>query len=289
MNIAKKRRGCNPGAKKKQTDFSIPGNRCGHDPSAPRSFVPPEGHAKRPGVLRKIINGVRGYFDTPGKIPTLNAVNGSTRQQRSERREACILVMSAAIHYLDLVTLRVGVPQDDKSFLGITMKKLAEIAGIGLRRAERAAHDLVAAGIMTVYPICEQVGPGEFVGRAAIRTIPSSLFGIFAAEERLKHERTRASKRRRQGKPPPPTRTDAARMNIALNAARNALGGHAAKSSESVSTHSHDNSTARSRSDDVRRQIEDMDAIRLVHPTFSDSEVIELYKNRKATKKQQGP
>jgi hypothetical protein len=67
------------------------GNRCGHDPRAPRAFVPPPQHKPRPGVLVQLIRRVRAYFDDPARLPTLNAANGSPRRQRSERRESCIL------------------------------------------------------------------------------------------------------------------------------------------------------------------------------------------------------
>jgi hypothetical protein len=74
----------------------------------------------------------------------LNLANGKDSQQRSERREGCL------IHYLDLLTLRVGIPQDDGSFGGIGLEWIAELSGMGLRRVERATHDLVAAGIVVV-------------------------------------------------------------------------------------------------------------------------------------------
>jgi hypothetical protein len=203
------------------------GNRCGHDPEAPRAFVSPAEHRPRPGVLRKLIERVHGYFDHPARLPSLNAANGKARQQRSERREACILLLSSLIHYLDLTTLRVGIPCGDGSFIGLTMDKLAEVAGLGLRRAERSLHDLVAAGILTVFPISTQIAPGEFVGRAAIRVIPSALFGTFGLGERLKRERAKASKRRREEEPKkPPSPTAQARIRLALNAVRGKLGLH---------------------------------------------------------------
>jgi hypothetical protein len=175
------------------------GNRCGHDPEAPRWFAPPEEHKPRPGILRKLGEKIRGYYDEPAKtLPSLNLANGKDRQQRSERREGCLGVLGCLVHYLDLLTLRVGIPQDDGSFGGIGMERIADLSGMGLRRVERATHDLVAAGILGVYPIAQEERPGEFTGLPAIRTLSASLFNAFGLGHWLKHERDKASKRRRK-------------------------------------------------------------------------------------------
>jgi hypothetical protein len=175
------------------------GNRCGHDPEAPRWFAPPEEHKPRPGILRKLGEKIRGYYDAPAKtLPSLNLANGKDRQQRSERREGCLGVLGCLVHYLDLLTLRVGIPQEDGSFGGISMERIADLSGMGLRRVERATHDLVAAGIVTVRPIAKEEWPGEFTGLPAIRTISTSLFAAFGLSFWLKHERHKASKRRRK-------------------------------------------------------------------------------------------
>ena len=133
------------------------GNNCGHCPSTPRYFIPPEKHANRPVILSRIITAIRKYYENPNTLPLLNAANESDRQQRSERREACISLLGCILHYTDLVTLRVGIPQPDGSMAGLTLPFIADLSGLGERRAERAIHDLKAAGIITVHPICEKI------------------------------------------------------------------------------------------------------------------------------------
>lgn len=118
------------------------GNKCGHQTDAPRFFAPPEKHAKRPEILRRIQLAIQNYYRKPGTLPLLNAVNGSNRQQRSERREACIDMLGCILHYTDLITLRVAIPQANGSTAGLTMPYLANLSGLGERRAERAIHDL---------------------------------------------------------------------------------------------------------------------------------------------------
>ncbi|MCB1825809.1 MAG: hypothetical protein KDJ54_14985, partial [Candidatus Competibacteraceae bacterium] len=41
----------------------LTGNRCGHDPAAPRWFEPPPQHAARPKILLQLQERVRAYFD----------------------------------------------------------------------------------------------------------------------------------------------------------------------------------------------------------------------------------
>ena len=175
------------------------GNRCGHDPGAPRWFDPPSSHARRPGILRKLSERLRDYYRAPRKfIPSLDTANGSDRQQRSERREACLALLGCIVHYSDLVTLRVGIPQADGSFAGLTMPFLAELSGLGERRAERAIHDLKIAGLVTVHPICKRLDDCAYKGVAAIRALSAKAFDIFGLGRWLRHERDKAAARRRK-------------------------------------------------------------------------------------------
>ncbi|MCB1794083.1 MAG: replication protein RepA [Candidatus Competibacteraceae bacterium] len=202
---------------------TVAGNRCGHDPATPRWFEPPPQHAARPKILLQLQERVRAYFDDPKVLPSLNAANGSPRQQRSERREACLDLLGALVHYLDLATLRVGIPQTDGSTQGLSLAFLAEKAGLGRRRAERACRDLRKAGLVTVYPRAQPTGDNRYRGLPAIRGVPEALFQVFSLSKWLQHERDKAVKRRRR---------DRRRHEAAATAAeqgRRALNGDAAR------------------------------------------------------------
>lgn len=180
------------------------GNNCGHIPENPRWFSPPEKH-KRPKILTEIQQRIRQYYQKPAQLlPLLCYIYGNKskkskkRQQRSERREACINVLACLLHYMDLTTLRVGIPQTDGSFKGIDMRFIAERCGLNLRRVERAMNDLVKSGLVTVHPLCEKISEIAYKGYAAIRTISKQLFTIFSLEGRLRHERERASERQKK-------------------------------------------------------------------------------------------
>lgn len=176
------------------------GNRCGHNPLAPRCFVPPPEHQTRPGILLRLSNRLESYYKDPAAVlPSLNFANGSTRQQRSERREACLIVLDTLIHYLDLVTLKVGIPRAD-SMAGLTMAFIAERAGLNLNRVERAIRDLKRAGILSVQPLVTRAATGGLIGLGAIRAISPKLFAVFGLEAWLRFERKKAAKQRRLAK-----------------------------------------------------------------------------------------
>jgi hypothetical protein len=188
------------------------GNKCGHSPNAPRFFSAPEKHAKRPEILRRAQIALREYYAKPSAtLPGLNRISlpereyrgqrrreyrPSGRRQRSERREACIDILACILHYTDLVTLRVAIPQADGSTAGLTMPYLATLSGLGERRAERAIRDLKAAGIITVHPICEKLKDSTYKGLAAIRTVSKHLFTVLGFHDWLKHEQRKAQERR---------------------------------------------------------------------------------------------
>ena len=206
------------------------GNRCGHDPACPRWFEPPAHHAPHPKILVKLQAAVRAYFADPAVLPSLNAANGSSRQQRSERREACLALLGALVHYLDLTTLRVGIPQADGSFQGLSLEFLAEKAGLGLRRAERACRDLRKAGLVEVYPIAQKTDGDRYRGLPAIRRLPVSLFKVFGLSRWLQRERDKAASRRRRQRhrqDAAATEADAGRRELALDAARRRAGADA--------------------------------------------------------------
>ena len=169
-----------------------------HDPENMRRFTPPGTDKPRPGILLAIIARVAVYLNDPTAIPSLNAANGSPRQQRSERREACILLLSVILYHMDLKTMRCGVLHADGTFEGIKLADYAKEAGLSLSRAEEAYADLVSAGIVRTYEIAEQLADGTFKGYAAIRTISLPLFLLFGLGVRLGYERKRLYKKERQ-------------------------------------------------------------------------------------------
>ncbi|HSO82278.1 hypothetical protein [Thiocapsa sp.] len=177
-----------------------------------------------------MVERIRAFYDDPQKIPSLaSALFGrkkaaepdgdyTPRQMRSERREACCALLGAIVHYCDLPSLCLSVPQPDGTLLPIRMDTLAERAGLSLRRAERAMRDIVGGGLLTIYPRCELQEDGSYIGRAAIRVVPAAFFGLFGLQARLEHDRQRIGQKRAQDQGGTPNRTAAARMMIGARA-----------------------------------------------------------------------
>ena len=171
---------------------SAPPNGAGDIPFPPRS-----GAGGIPRILTTLIERLDDYLTDPAAwLPGLNHVNGKNRQQRRERRSACVQLLRDHIKYLDLASMRVGVPQANGGFLNLTLKFLARQAGIGQRRAERAMHDLQMAGLVSTQSRCEKDDAGQYRGLASLRQLPPALFGAFGLGKWLKHERSKAVFRR---------------------------------------------------------------------------------------------
>ncbi len=212
----------------------VNGNGCGHDPNNPNfELVTPikTGKGGLPRVLTLCMERLRDYYYRPRKlIPSLDLANGSERQQRSERREACVNLLNALLRRTDLTSLRVGVPTPD-GFMNYTVEYITKDTGMTLRRAERALHDLKAAGLITVAPRCQAQPDGSWKGLAAVKAISKHLFGAFGLESMLAKERSKSSKRlkrkaqewERATNDKPQTRTGKARLRLFMGKLRGDL------------------------------------------------------------------
>jgi len=138
---------------------------------------------------------LKSYYDNPRQIiPSLDLANGSERQQRSERREACLLLLMALLKYTDLASLRVGVPTQD-GFLSLTVDYIGKQTGMAPKRVERALADLKAAGLVIIAQPRKRLPDGSWKGLAAVKAVSRHLFALFGLGGMLKRERTKASKR----------------------------------------------------------------------------------------------
>lgn len=171
------------------------GNFCGHAPDAPRLELSRASTLKaRPRVLAKLQQEVRQYYRDPSRLPSLNAANKSKRQQRSERREACLLALTAILEFTDLTSLRCGIPTRE-GFVSLTIDYLVKFTGMGMRRMERAIADLKNGNILTIAQPRQLNEDGSWRGLAAVKAVNRHLFTAFGLARWLKHERDRAAAR----------------------------------------------------------------------------------------------
>lgn len=174
------------------------GNFCGHSPDAPRlDLVKPTTAPgrSRPKILQTLEERIERYYRVPTCLPSLRAANRSKtdRQQRSERREACLVLLKAILEFTDLSSLRCGIPTS-QGFVSLTLPFLAGYTGLRPRRAERALADLKRSNILSVSQPRE-LKDGQWKGLAAIKAVSKLLFSAFGLGSWLEHERARATAR----------------------------------------------------------------------------------------------
>jgi hypothetical protein len=177
--------------------INLRGNRCGHDPRNPR-LIPAKPIRKGKGGLPRILSlaaeRAREWYAKPWKCPAFTSkTQNKKRQTRSERREACVVVVEALLSRLDLASLCLGTPTLDHGFIDVDMAAIVKIAGIGQRRTERAIRQLKDAGFVEVKQPRVQNIQGEYFGCRAIRVITTALFECLGLGPMLKRERKRAS------------------------------------------------------------------------------------------------
>jgi hypothetical protein len=181
------------------------GNRCGHDPNAPRLHPAREGVERLPPLLQEAARHLREFYDAPEFLPTLShrkarrAVRSIAKQfrcMRSERREACIALLSTLLYRTELASGLIGFPTK-KGFYCLTLQQLADEAGLSLSRAKEAQHDLVHAGLLTCHARYRRVD-GEFRGAASVRKLSKVLWNALGLGLKLKQEAKKASKRLRK-------------------------------------------------------------------------------------------
>ena len=176
----------------------LSGNRCGHDPHTPRlnaAVSIPQGKGGFPRILSLAAERAKAWYFYPRQCPQLR---GSGRQVRSERREACQIVLEVIFRHLDLASMCLGTPTPASGFIDIDMRSIVQDSGMGQRRCERAIALLKESGFMRVKQPRRQNEEGAYFGCRAIRIVTEALFEALGLGPMLHRERGRASERLRR-------------------------------------------------------------------------------------------
>lgn len=171
------------------------GNRCGHDPKRPL-LTPASPIRKGKGGLPRILSlaaeRTKAWYSHPKKCSPL-LIHQGNRKIRSERREACVVILETLLSHLDLASLCLGVPTLANGFIDIDMTIIVRDSGLGQRRCERAIRQLREAGFMQVTQPRGRSDEGQYFGCRAIRVITTALFDWLGLGPMLRRERARAS------------------------------------------------------------------------------------------------
>jgi hypothetical protein len=167
-------------------------NKHGHDKKNPRLTLAPEHVSDSPvlyGTYKLFEAAMPNLYRRPGLFPSL--AKTSTKKKRTDRMEAICLTLLAMVVCMDIRSLLVAIPEDEikrDSWLGRSITKLAEIAGITYSRCKRAILNMRAASFIAVWRITDEVD-GEKVGRPSIRRLLDDLvkaLGIWKAFTKLR-------------------------------------------------------------------------------------------------------
>lgn len=191
------------------------GNRCGHRPdklALDRLSLPQTKTGFRIRVLDRLIEKAQAYFADPASVPLLAYLSGkknsdgSPRQNRSETREAEILILCAIFAALDLKSLRVGNYTIRGEFKNLSFNELARRSGltrpeanpndpeqiehVACSRFWRGIHKLKTAGVIDVFEQYEVTEEG-MRGRPAIKTVSQKFLRLLGGYTKAAMESAR--------------------------------------------------------------------------------------------------
>ena len=149
-----------------------------------------------PRILSLAAERAKAWFYHPKKCPPLQS--HPNRRTRSERREACQIVLETILAHLDLASMCLGTPTLSNGFIDIDMRTIVRESGIGQRRCERAIAVFKEAEFMKVTQPRMQNDEGMYFGCRAIRVVTEALFDWLGLGPMLHRERARASERLRR-------------------------------------------------------------------------------------------
>ena len=135
-----------------QADTTSPGvswgNGCAHRVDAPRFFERSTRQKRTYDVIHFCLANLQRYYFSPHEwLPNLTFARTSTRQQRSERREAIASVAQVLVNSVDMSSLYIASLKDGKK-QPLSVVSIAKAANISQRRCERALLDLKRAGYL---------------------------------------------------------------------------------------------------------------------------------------------
>lgn len=174
------------------------GNRCGHRPNAPRWYERPAQNAQTYDVIHQAIQSLKLFYLMPHDY--LLNLHGesrtSARQIRSDRREAIMSLSQVLADHVDLATREVvwlrqpkqkggGSPQELQAYVEslkyprvpMTIKMLAQKAGISQSRCELALRDLKRAGYIEIEPKCTlDEETNKIIPKPAVKRLNMTFF-----------------------------------------------------------------------------------------------------------------
>ncbi|HEX4373879.1 MAG TPA: hypothetical protein VHZ50_11305 [Puia sp.] len=118
----------------------LAGNRIGHCPSDPKTFIPPQYHKRAPSIVEIIKSFSESYFQAKlhkSLYYHFDQCGNATRQIRSEFREMISIGCSILTHYYDVMTGEIGFRNDAGQSIRFSYQQLAKKLNVSLIRVKR--------------------------------------------------------------------------------------------------------------------------------------------------------
>ncbi len=183
------------------------GNSFGHDKHNPQFLrVDPIKRGCKPPVILRLMARLEDLYDDLRRPRWRMAALQSNRTRRthrvrrmySQRREAVVRLLQVIVAHTNLLGMVAVAPDRRTGQLEpVSLAYLADKAGMGLKRADRAMADIEAMGLVYVRQRRRLGDAGEWRSCAAIRRVSPLLFALFGLGNELK-----AAQRRKKRQAP---------------------------------------------------------------------------------------
>lgn len=153
-------------------------NICDHIRTLPNFFSIPESHKRRSLIIQEVDKKLQdAYFKPQKDLNSLqNHLETTGNQVKSQAREAAISLLKVMNYYQDDATGRVGRRMDDGKFKDMSLSRLAQLAGIQLKRAKRAMKLIIRAGYMQVVRQWYRAANGDIFALPSLRKFLPKFF-----------------------------------------------------------------------------------------------------------------
>ena len=148
-----------------------------HEKLDPQFYERPEHHKRTYDVLHFACERLKDYYFTPRDnwLPNLEFARDSSRQTRSERREAIAAVGQVMANHVDMATLKVAFWKQEGHY-PISVALLAQLAKLSRRRCERALADMKRAGYLEFEYRVKKLADGSLQPMVAIKKLAKLFF-----------------------------------------------------------------------------------------------------------------
>jgi hypothetical protein len=169
------------------------GNGCGHNPATPNFDLVLKPVQNLYPFLLKCCEKIEQYYFDNSTLPTVQRSRWnkrlkrmSTRKHRTDGAEGFVRLVKACLVRMDVLSLRVGIPQDNNGFTPYSFGQLCYATGHRYDRLDRHRALGARAGVWSVHRRASQQEDGQWKGEDAIIHFNEAFFRRLGLLDELK-------------------------------------------------------------------------------------------------------